>query len=322
MSQRLLLDVVGGPQKGRTYPVLPNGSVLIGRLPECEIAIPEDLTVSRQHCRIEFVPPVCRLVHLSQTGHTLVNDSIATTVDLKSGDLISFGTGNLVRVRMEELRTGTEPTVHSGSSEAAETGHAVRFLSRALDCGWKTYTCIEPVLDFEQLLKTLNLTQQVHVMFDFNRMKLPAPETLTGAQPLFPWLAPEMQPQFSPMLVSPASLPAAIENMRAGWGRDGVVCFGAKADGDAVLAHWQKASGIEDGKPGKSITVYYWPSILRQLLACQTAAQLEPFLSGLQWLLVEETDSPGSWRLYAEKSFDTVLAAAGIVLSESAETKV
>ncbi|MBM4077540.1 MAG: FHA domain-containing protein, partial [Planctomycetes bacterium] len=74
MSQCLLLEVIQGPLTGETFAVVSNSTLQVGRLPECGISIPQDLTVSRQHFRIEFFPPDCQLIHLSQTGETFVND--------------------------------------------------------------------------------------------------------------------------------------------------------------------------------------------------------------------------------------------------------
>ena len=100
MSQRLILEVVAGPLKGQTIGVPANGTMLVGRLPECGLSIPQDLTVSRQHFRIDFPSPECLLVHLSQTGETHVNNVSVSSASLQDQDQISFGTDNVLRVHL------------------------------------------------------------------------------------------------------------------------------------------------------------------------------------------------------------------------------
>ena len=89
-----------------------------------------------------------------------------------------------------------------------------------------------------------------------------------------------------------------------------------------MLAHWRKAIGADGEKPGSSMTVYYWPSLLNMMLTCQSAQQVSPLLSGLSWLFVEALDSPGGWHLYADEKFASVLTSAGLLAVEPSDTVV
>jgi FHA domain-containing protein/uncharacterized protein DUF4123 len=319
MSQRLLLEVVQGPLMGQSYAVPANSTLLIGRLPECGLSIPQDLTVSRQHCRIEFRPPECRLVHLSQTGETRVNDVSVATADLRSGDDISFGAGNLLRVRIEESPAGTEATAPPGRVDHPTSKQFNRFTMSAASCGWNVYGSADPQPGFERLLEILGKSQPVQALIDFQRLGQPVPPELVEPQFLFSWLPPETQALISPMMVSLSASPIVVDVLRTGWGRDGIVCFGSKLKEAELLAHWRKAIGAEGDKPGQSMTVYYWPSLLNMMLTCQSAQQVEPLLSGLDWLFLEAPDSPGNWHLFADEKFASVLTSAGLAPAEPAD---
>ena len=322
MSQRLLLEVVDGPLKGQTYAVPANSTLMIGRLPECGLSVPQDLTVSRQHCRVEFRPPECRLVHLSQTGETRVNDASVSTADLHSGDDISFGAGNLVRVRIEESLAGIEDTAPPSRIDHLTSKQSNRFTMSMASCGWNVYGSAEPQPGFERLLEVLGKSQTVYAMIDFRRLGQPVPPELVEPQYLFSWLPPESQAQFSPLMVSLSANPSVADILRQGWGRDGIVCCGSKLKDAELLAHWRKAIGAEGDQPGSSMTVYYWPSLLNMMLSCQSAQQVEPLLSGLSWLFVEAPDSPSGWHLYADEKFASVLTAAGLLPAEPSDPVV
>ena len=322
MLQRLLLEVVDGPLKGQTYAVPANSTLMIGRLPECGLSVPEDLTVSRQHCRVEFRPPECRLVHLSQTGETRVNDVSVATADLHSGDDIAFGAGNLVRVRIEESPAGTAATAPPGRIDHPTAKQANRFTMSTASCGWTKYCSAEPQPGFERLLEILAKSEPVHAVIDFRRLGQSVPPELVEPQYLFSWLPPESQAQFSPVLVALSASPSVEEVVRTGWGRDGIVCFGSPLKAAELLPHWRKALGAEGEKPGSSMTVYYWPSLLNMMLTCQSAQQVSPLLSGLSWLFVEAPDSPGGWHLYADEKFASVLTSAGLLAVEPSDTVV
>jgi len=82
---------------------LPNGdryelgdyTVLIGRLPECDITI-RDSNVSRRHAEIQPRGDHFVLVDLGSTNGTRVNGVRITERELRDGDELAFGTTRLV----------------------------------------------------------------------------------------------------------------------------------------------------------------------------------------------------------------------------------
>jgi hypothetical protein len=318
MSQRLLLEVVAGPLKGQTIGVPANGTLLIGRLPECGLSIPQDLTVSRQHFRIDFRWPVCALVHLSQTGETRVNDVPVSTANLRDQDVISFGAGNTLRVHLEDCPTGAEITAPAGRVDKSTSSG--QFTKTAASCGWNVYRGLDPKPDFTELLEIVGRQPSVYALIDFQRTGQPIPPELIDPKFTFSWIAPELQAKFSPMLVSKSVNPGFVELLRGGWGRDGIVCFGSTQSVTDVLAHWKKAMGVVDDQPPVSMTAYHWPSLLNQILTCQSPAQVAVLLAGLTWILVEAPDAPGKWKLYADDKMASILTSAGLVLVEPSAT--
>lgn len=310
VSERLILEVVEGPLTGQVCAIPANGTCVIGRLPECDLSIPQDMTVSRQHCRIEFQPPDCRLIHLSQTGDTTVNGQPVTTSQLVEGDLISFGSGNSVRVR-KERSSELEATIVPGRVESAKAMD--QFTKSAVSCGLLKYQSVTPDLGFERVLEIVSQSGPVHAMLDFQRMKQATPDELADGQFLFSWMSAEMRPKFSPVLATLGESPAAATAVRECWGKDGIVCFGSKLQGTELLDHWRRAIGVKDNEPGGALTVYYWPSLLNLILTCQSVDQVTPLLSGLTWILVECPDAPGNWRVFADEKFAAVLTAAKLI---------
>jgi predicted component of type VI protein secretion system len=87
------------------------GPLVIGRSPECDIAV-RDILLSRRHCRIEPKSPGwCVLDPGSKNGTTLNNEPLTTARALADGDVVrlgrvklTFGTGSLAGARLAPLR--------------------------------------------------------------------------------------------------------------------------------------------------------------------------------------------------------------------------
>ncbi len=96
------LAVVEGPQTGREYPLsaLP---ARIGRGPQADIRLDEDLGVSRQHAEIYEQSGMLRIRDLRSTHGTYVNDFSIDDKSLEPGDRIQVGVSTLV-VDMKEKK--------------------------------------------------------------------------------------------------------------------------------------------------------------------------------------------------------------------------
>jgi pSer/pThr/pTyr-binding forkhead associated (FHA) protein len=88
-----LLVVIGGPDRGRTFPLVAGQTLQIGRSQATATRL-TDPTVSRVHCEVEWDGHQAVVVNIS-TGGTLVNGKTVAQHDLKPGDVIRVGSSDL-----------------------------------------------------------------------------------------------------------------------------------------------------------------------------------------------------------------------------------
>ncbi|HEU5116222.1 MAG TPA: FHA domain-containing serine/threonine-protein kinase [Isosphaeraceae bacterium] len=97
---RVILDVIQGPRKGRSYVFDGHDTFIVGRSRFVHCSMPEDSALSRDHFLIEINPPRCELRDLGSTNGTYVNEKPVERARLDSGDRISAGQ-SIFLVRME-----------------------------------------------------------------------------------------------------------------------------------------------------------------------------------------------------------------------------
>ncbi len=91
-SLEVVLEVIDGPHKGRTFKFTGHDSFVVGRASRAHFRLPrQDLYFSRYHFMVEVNPPCCRLVDLVSTNGTYINDRRVTAADLRDGDRIRGG---------------------------------------------------------------------------------------------------------------------------------------------------------------------------------------------------------------------------------------
>ncbi len=88
-----LLVVIGGPDRGRTFPLVAGQTLQIGRSQATATRL-TDPTVSRVHCEVEWDGHKAVVVNIS-TGGTLVNGKTIAQHDLEPGDVIRVGSSDL-----------------------------------------------------------------------------------------------------------------------------------------------------------------------------------------------------------------------------------
>ena len=88
---RVILDVLEGPQKGRSFVFERHDTFIVGRSRYVHCPMPEDVALSRDHFMIEINPPQCELRDLGSTNGTFVNNQRVDRVRLTSGDMIAAG---------------------------------------------------------------------------------------------------------------------------------------------------------------------------------------------------------------------------------------
>ena len=101
---RVILDVLHGPRKGRTFVFDRHDTFIVGRSRFVHCPIPEDSALSRDHFLIEINPPRCELRDLGSTNGTFVNERRVERSRLGSGDQIVAGQ-SVFRVRVDGVPT-------------------------------------------------------------------------------------------------------------------------------------------------------------------------------------------------------------------------
>lgn len=88
---RVSLNVVAGPQLGRSFTFDQHDTFMIGRGEDSHFCLPHDRFFSRHHCILEIAPPQAFVRDLGSTNGTYVNGQRVETAYLKSGDQIQGG---------------------------------------------------------------------------------------------------------------------------------------------------------------------------------------------------------------------------------------
>ncbi len=103
---RVILDVIQGPRKGRSFVFDRHDVFIVGRSRFVHCPLPDDSALSRDHFVIEIDPPRCELRDLGSTNGTFVNERRVERARLGPGDRILAGKSVfLVRMGGEERNT-------------------------------------------------------------------------------------------------------------------------------------------------------------------------------------------------------------------------
>ncbi|MCC6824781.1 MAG: protein kinase [Acidobacteria bacterium] len=119
---RVSLNVIAGPQTGRSFSFDQHDTFMIGRGEDSQFCLPEDRFFSRHHCIIEIAPPQAFIRDLGSTNGTFVNGLRVDTAYLKSGDRIQGGETVLeVEVIADQIGSGTveDPFLKTATSLVA-----------------------------------------------------------------------------------------------------------------------------------------------------------------------------------------------------------
>ena len=99
-SMRVILEVLQGPRKGRSFMFDRHDTFIVGRSRFVHCSMPEDMALSRDHFMIEINPPLCEMRDLGSTNGTFVNNQKVDRTRLASGDVIAAGQ-SVFRVRVD-----------------------------------------------------------------------------------------------------------------------------------------------------------------------------------------------------------------------------
>jgi pSer/pThr/pTyr-binding forkhead associated (FHA) protein len=118
---RITLTITEGVLKGKAYVFHDSARRVLGRSPDCDIALPMDLLhrdISRRHCAFEIDPPTVRVRDLESRNGTYVNgekigqrpnplargqsDHAQGTRELRDGDEVRVG-DTAIRISVDNL---------------------------------------------------------------------------------------------------------------------------------------------------------------------------------------------------------------------------
>ncbi|MFM9904256.1 MAG: protein kinase domain-containing protein [Pyrinomonadaceae bacterium] len=112
---RVSLNVVAGPQTGRTFTFDQHDTFMIGRSEDAQFCLPQDRFFSRHHCILEIAPPQAFIRDLGSTNGTFVNGMRVDTAYLKSGDRIQGGE-TVLEVEVSSGQDDFDATLNNASS--------------------------------------------------------------------------------------------------------------------------------------------------------------------------------------------------------------
>jgi eukaryotic-like serine/threonine-protein kinase len=117
---RVILDVLEGPFKGRSFLFERHDTFIVGRSRFVHCPMPDDLALSRDHFMVEINPPLCELRDLGSTNGTFVNNHRVERVRLTSGDVIAAGQ-SVFRVQVEPVQVLSSGDMLLGDHPRTET---------------------------------------------------------------------------------------------------------------------------------------------------------------------------------------------------------
>jgi pSer/pThr/pTyr-binding forkhead associated (FHA) protein len=128
MQNRVLLEIVDGPLKGKKFEFAEHDAFIFGRAPDCHAHLPDDTYVSRHHFILEVNPPLARLRDLGSLNATYVNNRKCggrkkgetpeegakrkySEVELNDGDRIRVG-DTVIAVTIEHGKVQSDESAH------------------------------------------------------------------------------------------------------------------------------------------------------------------------------------------------------------------
>jgi eukaryotic-like serine/threonine-protein kinase len=128
-TMRVILDVLEGPRKGRSFMFDRHDTFIVGRSRFVHCSMPDDSALSRDHFLIEINPPRCEIRDLGSTNGTFVNERRVERIRLSSGDQIAAGQ-SVFRVRVESgsVSAGddSQPDALKGTADMTDSLAAFR----------------------------------------------------------------------------------------------------------------------------------------------------------------------------------------------------
>ncbi len=310
-EQRLYVTVERGPAAGKTVELLAGQSLVVGRIADYGLMIPSDGYISREHCQIEFSPPNCQLTNKSSNG-TLLNGKSVQTAGLCDGDEIELGSNTRLRVSFGAPPVST--AADAGSAPTRIASNRLSYSTAVCTSGLALFTSASEQPDAMRLAKKLAASRPLYAVIDFNKLGETIPEDLSSRNYLFNWMPDEVAAANSPLIVAQTETAEFYTLLEDGWGQDAIVCLYSNLEQPALVEHLCKMTrdpdDIQVDRSAEGMLGFFWPSLMSVLLPNQESSFVEELLEGIDAVLLETTDPPDGWRLYADAEFSKSLEEA------------
>ncbi len=116
------VDLVEGPLRGAAFEFPINAVVTWGRSLSCDIAIPDDPLLSKEHCRILGSPGEVRIRDGGSRNGTLINGKRITDSVVHDDDIVTAGSS---QARVRRLRHVPQHPVEAGPTVIGGPGDAI-----------------------------------------------------------------------------------------------------------------------------------------------------------------------------------------------------
>lgn len=293
------LEVIHGPAAGTAIPLAAGQALVIGSQAGCDLVIEHDRSVSREHCRIELVPPDCQLHDLSSHGTVVNHRRVEDLVGLSDGDEIEIGLNTVIRVSL--AASGSTPADISSVSEASPVCQVTCPTGLVLTTSGPD--CPTGLWAMAQRLSGLS---PLHAVVDFARSGSLLPEDFSDPDYLLQWLPAETLCEHSPVLLSPDDRDRIQAGLAEVTGNDAAMLIFSQAPTSDLQQHLRSLATFNPatGKQSRteSLFAYWWPSLLYQILANSQQDVVEEIMTGIDAVLIESSDE-GGWCIFATEEF-------------------
>jgi len=293
------LEVIHGPAAGTAIPLAAGQALVIGSQADCDLVIEHDRSVSREHCRIELVPPDCQLHDLSSHGTVVNHRRVEDLVGLSDGDEIEIGLNTVIRVSL--AASGSTPADISSVSEASPVCQVTCPTGLVLTTSGPD--CPTGLWAMAQRLSGLS---PLHAVVDFARSGSALPEDFSDPDYLLEWLPAETVCEHSPVLLSPVDRDRIQAGLAEVTGNDAAMLIFSQAPTSDLQQHLRSLATFNPatGKQSRteSLFAYWWPSLLYQILANSQQDVVVEIMTEIDGVLIESPDE-GGWCIFATEEF-------------------
>jgi hypothetical protein len=317
---RIVLEIVGGPERGRTVRLASREVRQFGRTDWADTSFPHDPKMSQVHFSIETDGKLARIKDLNSSNGTQVNDELIVEHVLADGDRISAGeTTFLVSI---EGGAATDTVIAAKTAAAAAAAKAppprkklaAKFTVETCHSGLTLFRGNSAELSAGHLIDMLGRKFPLYLTVDFNKLPDGRPTDISEPKYLFDTLPVEAKAAASPWIIPAAEYPEWFSLVEKGWGEDAIVAVFSSQDPATLLAHWRGQAEME----GRAVGIC-WPSVLAPLLSYFKQDYVAKLMTGIDAVVAEFADFPDTWQVFGKADLQATLEGFGLQLEQPEE---